>query len=299
MTYAALMEMCADPKSLEGLVWYVCYFTSPKHQLFYNSFLTVFALLALTAPAILLFGFSGALAKRARFAPVRWAGNLYTSAVRGIPDIIFFMFIPIALDQGVEFLRHKVLCPDWDQPIRQGSEFLVCSAAKMPLNVADQWVHQAWGFTLAIISYAIVFGAFTANIFDGALKAVPESQLETARAYGMNRRQVFLRIHLPQMWRYAMPGLSNLWMLLVKATPLLFLLGVQDIVYWARELGGTKTGIYSYPHGDWRLWYFSGLLIFYLVFTWGSEKVFTRLTDRVNRGHDSDGRRTGAAGSAA
>ena len=49
-------------------------------------------------------------------------------------------------------------------------------------------------------------------------------------------------------------------MILIKATPLLFLLGVEDIVYWARELGGTKLARFTdYPHGDWRLWYFLGL----------------------------------------
>ena len=57
----------------------------------------------------------------------------------------------------------------------------------------------------------------------------------------MTHRQAFWRILVPQMWTYALPGLSNLWMVLIKATPLLFLLGVEDIVYWARELGGSKT----------------------------------------------------------
>jgi polar amino acid transport system permease protein len=73
--------------------------------------------------------------------------------------------------------------------------------------------------------------------------AVPRAQVETAESYGMSRAQVFRRVIVPQMWVYALPGLSNLWMILIKATPLLFLLGIQDIVYWARELGGTKTAV--------------------------------------------------------
>ncbi len=49
---------------------------------------------------------------------------------------------------------------------------------------------------------------------------------------------------------------------------MLFLLGVEDIVYWARELGGTKNPSFTdYPHGDWRLWYFLALLVFYLALT--------------------------------
>ena len=86
--------------------------------------------------------------------------------------------------------------------------------------------------------------------------------LKPAESYGMSRRQTFWRILVPQMWIYALPGLGNLWMILIKATPLLFLLGVEDIVYWAKELGGKKTTAFAYPHGDWRLWYFlpAGLL---------------------------------------
>jgi polar amino acid transport system permease protein len=100
----------------------------------------------------------------------------------------------------------------------------------------------------------------------------------------MTRRQTFWRIVVPQMWIFALPGLSNLWMILIKATPLLFLLGVEDIVYWARELGGSRTSTYTYPHPDWRLWYFMGLLVFYLSMTRISEVVLNRLTIRLSRG---------------
>jgi polar amino acid transport system permease protein len=89
---------------------------------------------------------------------------------------------------------------------------------------------------------------------------------------------------VPQMWVYALPGLSNLWLILIKATPLLFLLGIQDVVYWARELGGTKTQHFDYPHPDWRLWYFLVLLVFYLAFTRVSEIVLARITARLNHG---------------
>jgi len=89
---------------------------------------------------------------------------------------------------------------------------------------------------------------------------------------------------IPQMWVYALPGLSNLWMILIKATPLLFLLGVEDIVYYARELGGLKTQAYEYPHGDWRLYYFLFLMVFYLCMTRVSEIGLGRLARRLSRG---------------
>ncbi len=257
---------------------------------FYYSFGTVLLLLAITAPTALAFGFGGATAARSQIPPLRWFGKGYISIVRGVPDIAFFLFFVIALDQAFEYLRHRVKCPDWDEPVRQGSDFVVCQAAKLPLGNAPQWVHETYGFALAVLTFAIVFGAFAANVLYGAMRAVPKPQLETAEAYGMTRRQVTRRVLIPQMWVYALPGLSNLWMVLIKATPLLFLLGVEDIVYWARELGGTKTPQFTdYPHGDWRMWYFFFLLVFYLCFTKVSEVVLDRIMARLTRGQATAG----------
>ncbi len=280
-----MFSYCTDPSVLEGVSWLSCYLTTGKHMAFYVSFGTVLLLLAITAPTALLFGLGGAVAARAPIAPISWIGRGYIAIVRGVPDIAFFLFFVIALDQGIEWLRHKVKCPDWSEAIRQGSDFLVCDIAKMPLSSSPQWVHEVYGFSLAVLTFAIVFGAFAANVIYGAMQAVPRAQLETAAAYGLTPRQIFRRILLPQMWSYALPGLSNLWMVLIKATPLLFLLGVEDIVYWARELGGTKNARFTdYPHGDWRMWYFLALLIFYLGFTKVSEMVLSRITVRLSRG---------------
>ena len=285
-----MFEYCIDPPALEGLKWLSCYLTTGKHLAFYSAFGTVLLLLAVTAPTALAFGFGGAMAARAHIAPLRWFGKGYIAVVRGVPDIAFFLFFVIALDQGLEYLRHKVKCPDWDEPLRQGSDFIVCQAAKMPLGNAPQWVHEVYGFSLAVVTFAIVFGAFAANVLFGAMRAVPRAQIETAEAYGMSHRQTFWRITVPQMWVYALPGLSNLWMVLIKATPLLFLLGVEDIVYWARDLGSAKTPRFTdYPHGDWRVYYFLVLLVFYLAFTRVSEIVLGRLMNRLTRGQATTG----------
>ena len=248
------------------------------------SFLVVLELLALAAPAAMFFGIIGALACRSNVVTIRLLGQGYITMVRGIPDIAFFLFVPVALDQAFEFLRHKIFCSEITQPVWQGNEFLVCDAAKLPLGTSPQWIHEIYGFILALLAFAIVFGAFAGNTLRGAMRAVPDDQLQAAAAFGMSRRQIFWRIHLPQMWVFALPGLSNLWMILVKATPLLFLLGIEDVVYWARELGGSKTSAHSYPHGDWRLWYFLALLVFYLAITWLSEKFFARLMARFSFG---------------
>lgn len=285
-----MFTYCSDPDTLDRLRWFSCFLTNGVHMSFYVSFLKVLGLLAVTAPVALAFGFFGAMAARSHIAPVGWLGKGYIAVVRGVPDIAFFLFFVIALDQILEYARHRVLCPDWDQPVRQGSDFIVCTAAKLPLGSSPEWVHEMYGFALAVFTFAIVFGAFAANVLFGAMRAVPRAQMETAEAYGMTRRQSFWRVLVPQMWIYALPGLGNLWMVLIKATPLLFLLGIEDIVYWARELGGTKTSRFTdYPHGDWRVWYFLALLVFYLCFTRVSEVVIERLTRRLSHGQATMG----------
>lgn len=285
-----MFEFCAQPDTLNQLPWLACYLTTGKHFLFYQSFFVVLILLAITAPTSLAFGFGGASMARSRIAPVSWLGKGYIAVVRGVPDIAFFLFFVIALDQAFEFIRHKVKCPDWEEPIRQGNDFIVCQAAKLPLSSSPQWVHETYGFFVAVLTFAIVFGAFAANVLYGAMRAVPRAQLETAEAYGMSTRQIFWRILVPQMWVFALPGLSNLWMVLIKATPLLFLLGVEDIVYWAREMGSTKNPKFTdYPHGDWRMWYFLVLLVFYLAFTKVSEVVLDRIMVRLTHGQATSG----------
>ena len=278
---------CADPKSIEGLMWLSCYLTTATHFSFYFSFLVVILLIALAAPLAMAFGFAGSIASRSSIKFFKYLGKGYLSIIRGIPDIVFFLFIPLALDQAFEFLRHKILCPNVTEAIRQGNDFVVCKAAKLPLNTASEWVHDIYGFSLALLAFGFVFGAFTGNVLSGAMAAVPKSQLETGAAFGFSSKQIFKRILIPQMWIYALPGLSNLWMILIKATPLLFLLGVEDIVYWARELGGIKTGVYDYPHPDWRAWYFGVLMIFYLLLTYVSQLVLDRLSSKLSIGQDT------------
>ena len=105
-----MFESCADPSSLSGFAWFACYLTNGKHLLFYQSFGTVLGLLALAAPLALLFGFAGALAKRSQIPGVRQFGQGYVAMVRGIPDVVFFLFVPLLIDQGIEVIRHYSLC---------------------------------------------------------------------------------------------------------------------------------------------------------------------------------------------
>jgi len=184
-----MFDSCADPKSLEGLAWALCYLTTGKHLLFYGSFFVVLALMLIVAPIALAFGFGGAIAARSPILPLRLFGKAYTAMVRGIPDIVFFLFVPVAMDQGLEYLRYLYKCPHDGTPVWANNEFNVCAAAKLPLSTAPQIWHEVYGFFLAVIAFSIVFGAFAANVLYGAINALPNAQLETAEADGMTTEQ--------------------------------------------------------------------------------------------------------------
>ena len=132
-------------------------------------------LLAVTAPVALAFGFGGAMAARSQMLPLSLIGKGYIAAVRGVPDIVYFLFFVIALDQGVEWAKHLFVCDDLSQPVWNGTEFRVCAAAKVPLATSSAIWHSAYAFALAVFTFALVFGAFAANVLYGAMQAVPRA----------------------------------------------------------------------------------------------------------------------------
>ena len=71
-----------------------------------------------------------------------------------------------------------------------------------------------------------------------AILAVPHSQLEAGQAYGMNRWQVFYRILTPQMIRHALPSFGNNWLVLLKTTALVSIIGLDDMVRKAALAAG-------------------------------------------------------------
>jgi len=258
------------------------YLTNGKHLNWYASFRFTIMAAIFGALLALVFGLLGATAKASRFAPLRAIGTVYIAMVRGIPDVLFFLFFPLAFEQGVEWIWSFQVCTP---------ESIAASQANWPPCREANWLLSTNEYLiLACVSLGIIYGAFTANVIHGAMRAVPPGQLEAARAFGMSERQVLTRVHIRQMWAYALPGLSNVWMLLVKATSLLSLLQVADIVWWAGQLGSPnylpQAGL---VHGDWRWAYYLALFIFYILVTLLSERAFTRLNDWARRGMPVEG----------
>lgn len=252
------------------------FITSGKHMAWYAS--VRYTLIAACGGALLavVFGLLGAALKNANFWPARLVGDFYTTIVRGVPDVLFFLFFPLAFEQLVEYFFAQTSCTAVE--LATSTQWPPCSAAQWYLGSTEYLI-------LACVSLGIVYGAFSANVIHGALKAVPRGQLEAAQAYGFSKRDVFWKFQVRQMWVYALPGLSNVWMLLLKATSLLSLLQIADIVQWAGRLGAPNYFARVGPiHPDWRWRYYLVLFVFYIIMAMLSERFFNRLHARASRG---------------
>lgn len=152
-----------------------------------------------------LLGLLAAASKLYGPLPARWIAGLYTTVIRGIPDIVLMMLIFFG-----------------------GQVSLNAVADKLGWRYID--VNP---FAAGVLTIDFIFGAYMGETFRGAIMAVPRGQIEAGHAYGMTPWQVFKLITLPAMTRHAMPGFFNNWLVLVKTTALVSLIGLQDMVFKA------------------------------------------------------------------
>jgi polar amino acid transport system permease protein len=178
----------------------------------------------------------------------RALAHLYTELVRGIPEMLVVL--------------------------------VVFFGASSLLQVIASWFDyhdyiEVNAFFAGVFALGLVFGAFSSEVFRGAFLAVPRGQIEAAVACGMSPWQVFSRIRMPQMWRYAIPGLGNLWMVLLKDTSLISIIALDELLRWSKVAAETTKQPFTF--------YLVAALV-YLLFTVVSDVVRHRLEQRANRG---------------
>lgn len=172
-----------------------------------GSVLTVGVSLCALLVSIVL-GLAGAAAKLSGRPVLVALATVYTTVIRGIPELVLMLLVfyggTIGLNNLIEYL---------------GSD-----------NYVD-----VDPFTAGVLTIGFIYGAFMTETFRGAILAIPKGQMEAAWAFGMGRMQTFVRITAPQMVRYALPGFTNNWLVLIKATALVSLIGLQEMTYLAKQ----------------------------------------------------------------
>lgn len=166
--------------------------------------------LALSALALAVFlGLLGAWGKLSASNFARKLAGTYTTLIRGVPDIVLLLLLFYG---GQRLVNNIVGLMGWE---------------RVEVNA----------FTAGVFSIGFIFGAYMTETFRGAILAIPRGQIEAGIACGMSRPLLFRRIVMPQMIRYALPSFGNNWLVLIKSTALVSIIGLQDMVYLANAFG--------------------------------------------------------------
>ncbi len=192
-------------------------------------------------------GLLGASAKLSSLALLRIPAQLYTTLIRGVPDLVLMLLIFYSLQTWLTSFTDYM---EWEY---------------IEINP----------FGAGVITLGFIYGAYFTETFRGAILAVPRGQLEAATAYGLSRRQRFRYVTFPQMMRFALPGIGNNWMVMLKATALVSIIGLADVVKAAQDAGKST----------YQLFFFLVVAaLIYLAITSASNFVLRRLEARYAAG---------------
>lgn len=157
----------------------------------------------------IVLGLLGASAKLSKAAVLRVPAQIYTTLIRGVPDLVLMLLIFYSLQTWLTTLTNAM---EWDY-----------------IEIDP--------FSAGVITLGFIYGAYFTETFRGAILAVPRGQVEAATAYGLSRSQRFRMVVFPQMMRFALPGIGNNWQVVLKATALVSIIGLADLVKAAQDAG--------------------------------------------------------------
>lgn len=166
----------------------------------------------------LILGLLGAGAKLSRVRAWRLCAQVYTTLIRGVPDLLLMLLIFYGLQTGLSRLTSEL-----------------------------GWAYiDVDPFSAGVITLGFIYGAYFTETFRGALLAVPRGQFQAAKALGLTFRQSFVHVIFPQMMRFALLGLGNNWMVLLKATALVSIIGLADLVKVAQMAGKSSQQLLAF-----------------------------------------------------
>jgi arginine/ornithine transport system permease protein len=194
-----------------------------------------------------VFGMVGATAKLSTSKVARWVAEAYTTLIRGMPELVLMLLIFYGGQIGIN-------------------------------KLADA---QGWGyidippFLAGVLTIGFIYGAYLTETFRGAILAVPKGQSEAALSFGMRPAMVLWRIVLPQMVRHAIPGFSNNWLIMIKASALVSIIGLDDMIHRAGLAAATTRAPFTF---------YIAVALIYLTLTSISILVLSRIEARYSLG---------------
>ncbi|RQS68192.1 ABC transporter permease subunit [Burkholderia sp. Bp8963] len=194
-----------------------------------------------------LIGAAIAAAKLSRHRSARLLGDLYTTVFRGVPELLVI--------------------------------YLFYFGGSTLVTTVGQWF-GAEGFigvppfVIGALAVGMISGAYQAEVYRAAVLAVSKGELEAARSIGMPRSMVLRRVLIPQVLRFALPGIGNVWQLSLKDSALISVTGLAELLRTS-QIAANSTHQYF-------VFFVAGGAL-YLVMTGLSNRVFNRAEAIVGR----------------
>src|SRR6218665_1588678 len=196
----------------------------------------------------MLLGLAAPLARLRRCRGARARAYVCTTLIRGVPDLVLMLLIFYGGQLAVN-------------------------------NIALALGHEDYididPYVAGVLTIGFIFGAYLTEAFRGAFLAVPPGQREAGLAYGMSGWQVAWRITFPQMFRHALPGLSNNWLMLIKSTAIVSVIGLSDLMQRGQQAAGSTREPFVF---------YLAVALIYLGFTSLSELLVGWLQKRFSIG---------------
>ena len=195
-----------------------------------------------------MFGLLGAWAKLSKNFVAQKTAAAYTNIVRGVPDLVLILLVFFGgqeLANGIGTLTGL-----WDY-----------------VEISQ--------FAAGVGTIGVIYGGYMTETFRGAILAIPKGQIEAGVACGMSSFTIFHRVIWPQMVVYALPGFSNNWLVQIKATALVSVIGLQDVVYNAFVAGRSTRQLFTFMFA---------VLVIYLILTAISDLGLRWLDRKYSKG---------------
>ena len=179
---------------------------------------------------------------------LNFVGNFYTTVFRGVPEllVIYLLFF--------------------------GGSGAVMYVAK--IFGYDGYI-EVNAFLTGAISIGIISGAYSTEVFRGAIQSINEGQFEASKVLGLRKKIYYYKIIIPQMLRLALPNISNVWQITLKDTSLISVTGLVEIMRQSYVAAGSTRD---------PLFFYSFAAVLYLLLTFLSLKLFNKLEKNYSRG---------------
>ena len=187
--------------------------------------------------------------KLSKYKPLNLIANVYTTVIRGVPELLVIYLFFFGGSGAIMFVASMF----------GYNEYIEINA-----------------FVTGSFAIGIISGAYSTEVFRGAIQSIDKGQFEAAKVLGFSRFKQFYKIILPQMLRLAIPNLSNVWQITLKDTSLISVTGLVEIMRQSYIAAGSTRD---------PLFFYSFAAVLYLLLTFVSMKLINKLEVKYSRGY--------------